>query len=62
MRVPPLPVTVSNVLLASLSKKSIHIPIKPAVPLHSLKDVDVHALIDSGAQISCIDWDFVKKH
>ena len=27
-----------------------------------LKVIDTHALINSGADISCIDWQFVRKH
>ena len=32
------------------------------VPGQSLKAIDTRALVDSGADLSCIDWDFVKKH
>ena len=28
----------------------------------TMKDVDTTAIIDSGAQINCIDWAFVRKH
>ena len=55
-------VTVLNVLLAFLSKKSVHIPVQLVVPSHTLQEIDSHIHIDSGVQISCIDWDFVKKH
>jgi len=40
----------------------MQIPIQLIVPSHTLKVVDSRALIDSGADISCIDWDFVRKH
>jgi len=39
----------------------MRIPSQLIVPLHTLKTVDSYALIDSGADISCIDYDFVKK-
>ena len=28
----------------------------------TMKDVNTTAIIDSGAQINCIDWAFVRKH
>ena len=28
----------------------------------TMKDIDTTAIIDSGAQINCIDWAFVQKH
>ena len=40
----------------------MQIPIQLIVPSHTMKAVNTHALVDSGADISCIDWDFVKKH
>ena len=40
----------------------MRIPLQLIVPSHTLKTVDSYALIDSGADISCIDYDFVKKH
>ena len=40
----------------------MQIPIQLIEPLHTLKAVDTHALIDSGASISCLDWGFVRKH
>ena len=42
--------------------KSIQIPIQLIVPSHSMKVVDIQALVNSGADIFCIDPDFVKKH
>ena len=44
------------------STSSMQIPIQLIVPSHTMKAIDTCALIDSGANISCIDWDFVKKH
>ena len=44
------------------STPSMQIPIQLIVPSHTMKAIDTHALVDSGADISCIDWDFVKKH
>ena len=40
----------------------MQIPIQLIVPSHTMKAIDTHALVDSGADISCIDWNFVKKH
>ena len=40
----------------------MHIPVQLITPLHTLKVVDSSALVDSGADISCIDWEFVRKH
>ena len=54
------PVTVAPVKLPG--KKAMQIPIQLLVSGQSLKTVDSRALIDSSADISCIDWDFVKKH
>ena len=31
-------------------------------PSHTLKVIDSSTLVDSGADISCIDWQFVRKH
>ena len=28
----------------------------------TMKDIDTTVIIDSGAQINCIDWAFVQKH
>ena len=40
----------------------MQIPIQLIEPSHTLKAVNTHALIDSGASISCLDWGFVRKH
>ena len=42
--------------------KSLEIPIQFIVPSHIMKTVNTKALIDSGADISCIDWQFVHKY
>jgi len=40
----------------------MRIPLQLIVPSHTLKTVDSYVLIDSGTDISCIDYSFVKKH
>jgi len=40
----------------------MRIPLQLIVPSHTLKTVNSYALINSGADISCIDYSFVKKH
>ena len=40
----------------------MQIPVQLIVPSHMMKAIDTQALIDSGASISCIDWEFVRKH
>ena len=40
----------------------MRIPTQVLVPGQSLKAIDTRALVNSGADLSCIDWDFVKKH
>ena len=40
----------------------MHIPVQLITPSHTLKVVDSSALVDSGVDISCIDWQFVRKH
>ena len=49
-------------VLVSTSNKSMHILVQLITPLHTLKVIDSSALIDSSADISCIDWQFVRKH
>ena len=44
------------------SSPTMQIPVQLIVPSHTMKAVDTRALIDSGASISCIDREFVKKH
>ena len=43
-------------------KNSLYIKMKFIVSPLAMKDVDTTAIIDSGAQINCIDWAFVRKH
>ena len=40
----------------------MRIPLQLIVPSHTMKAVDTHALIDSGADISCIDYQFAKRN
>ena len=40
----------------------MQIPIQLIIPSHSMKVVDIWGLIDSSADISCIDQYFVRKH
>ena len=57
--------TLPSVLCANVFVKSsptMQIPVQLITPSHTMKAVDIWALIDSGASISCIDWRFVRKH
>ena len=38
------------------------IPVQLITPSHTLKVINSSALVDSCADISCIDWQFVRKH
>ena len=49
-------------VLVSISNKSMRIFVQLITPSHTLKVVDSSILVDSGADISCIDWEFVRKH
>ena len=49
-------------VLVSCTPKAMRIPLQLIAPSHMLKVVDTRALIDSGIDISCIDWQFVRKH
>ena len=40
----------------------MRIPLQLIAPSHILKVVNIRALINSGTDISCIDWQFVRKH
>ena len=42
--------------------KSMQIPLQIIVPSHTMKVVNIHALIDSRADISCLDYQFIRKH
>ena len=52
--------TVASVLVTGI--QDMKIPTQILVPGQSLKVIDTRALVNSRADISCIDWDFVKKH
>ena len=52
----------SNDVTVTTSSKSMKIPIQVIIPDHIMKVVDTHALVDSGADVSCIDHHFAKKH
>ena len=54
------PVTIASVLVSGI--QDMHIPTQVLVPRQSLKAINTRALVDSGADLSCIDWYFVKKH
>ena len=56
------PTSSTHAVTVQSSTPSMQIPIQLIVPSHTMKAIDTHALVDSGADISCIDWDFVKKH
>ena len=49
-------------ITVKLETRSMQIPIQLIVPLHSMKVVDTRALVNSGADISCIDQHFIKRH
>ena len=57
----PSLMTCAPVLVSTLNK-SICIPVQLITPSHTLKVIDFSALVDSRADISCIDWQFVRKH
>ena len=40
----------------------MHILVQLITPLHTLKVVNSSTLIDSGADISYINWQFIRKH
>ena len=61
MQCPPIFPTCASVTVKS-ETKSMQIPIQLIVPSHSMKVVDTQALVDSSADISWIDQDFIKKH
>ena len=42
--------------------KSMRIPLQVIEPSRTMKAIDTHALIDSGADISCLDHQFARKH
>ena len=54
MQSSPSLITCAPVLVSTLNK-SMRIPVQLITPSHTLKVVDSSALVDSGADISCID-------
>ena len=58
---PPIPSMCASVTV-QLQTKSMQIPIQLIVPSHSMKIVTTQALVNSGADISCIDQHFVQKN
>ena len=42
--------------------KSMQIPLQVIIPSHTMKVADTHALIDSRADISCLDYQFACRH
>ena len=58
---PPISSMCASVTVKS-GTRSMQIPVQLIVPSHSMKVVDTHALVDSGADISCIDQHFIRKH
>ena len=61
MHCPPISPVCARITVKS-EMRSMQIPVQLIVSLHSMKVVDTQALVNSGADISCIDLDFVKKH
>ena len=51
-----LPITIHS---TPQQKNSLYIKMKFIVSPLTMKDVDTTTIIDSGAQINCIDWAFV---
>ena len=43
-------------------KSSLYIKMKFIISPLTMKDINTTAIIDSGAQINCIDWAFIRKH
>ena len=54
MQCPPISPICTSVTVKS-ETKSMQIPVQLIVSSHSMKVVDTQALVDSGADISCID-------
>ena len=55
------PESVKSVIVVDKQSKSFRIALS-VLKNTSGKDIITKALIDSGASISCLNWDFVKKH
>ena len=56
------PTSSTCAVTAQSSIPSMQIPIQLIVPAHTIKVINTHALVDSGTDISCINWNFVKKY
>ena len=61
MQCPPISPVCASITVKS-EIRSMQIPIQLIVPLHSMKVVDTRALVNSGADISCINQHFIRKH
>ena len=61
MQSSPSLVTCASVLVSTLNK-SMHISVQLITLSHTLKVIGSSTLVDSGADIACIDWQFVRKH
>ena len=61
MQCPPISPVYASVTVRSQTK-SMQIPIQLIVPSHSMKVVNIRALVDSGADISCINQHFIQKN
>ena len=61
MHCPPIFPVCASVTIKS-EMRSMQIPVQLIVPSHSMKVVNTWALVDSGADISCIDQHFVRKY
>ena len=62
---PPLTPPVSSSVIPkskNCRKHSLYIPVSLIVSLTTLNTVTTTAIIDSGAQINCIDWAFICRH
>ena len=61
MQCPSISPVCANVTVKS-ETRSMQIPIQLIVPSYSIEVVDTRALVDSGADISCTDQHFIRKH
>ena len=58
---PPIPPMCASITVWS-ETKSMQISIQLIIFSHSMKVVNIQVLVDSGANISCIDQHFVRKY
>ena len=54
--------SICAIVTVTSETKSMQIPIQLIVLLHSMRAIDIWALVDSSTDISCIAQDFVKKY